>query len=492
MVEIDALETSSELLLGNVLDVRTFLTMNKFYTMHNFKTVLCLDETQWVTYDFDNERVVPLELNIQINKPYSQFTANEKFQWQEAVDHISLFGFDAKRLQDIDWGSIKCGMVRIACVLDASYPIFNYEYIGGTTVIHNGATMINNKIHSMYNQNLYIWDGTQWQTGTKCPYSFNQYISGHNGIYALSSSNASYKSYFYFWDGTTWNKLTNVPMKLGSGVFCSYKNEFHVMGSSEQSSTYQTHYKWDGVSWTKIGSDTLPFSVGGSSSFATMEYNDCLYVFKTRSVYKWDGTQWYTITNSFPYSMSSNDKVLSYNGKIHVYHSGQHMIWDENFPDVVQIKEVLPNKNYLNSVFLYDNKVHMIYGQRLGYYTYEEMGTNYFVDGTKSVNCHQDALTLFNSTEVGFENENDGFSNNCENKQLPIFTDNISRIKKQDGVDADWWTTTSVDIVTEITNEETGEITTETHTELATISAEGTLTNSEPNVEKGVCFGFNI
>lgn len=489
MAEMTAYESVAELVLGNMIDIRSFKEIQELYPKHNYKTILLLDETQWVTYDFDNNQIIPLNINIPLDKQYSQLTMSEKNDWENAVTTIEAQGLTVNQMKNLDFNTINCNTVRLASVMNTTACQPFYELISKTLPDNmKGAAVIDGEIYANGGTQLYKFDGTTWQ---KVGSSYNwspDWVVYNNEIHLLgsnsSSSNySSYRMYHYKWNGSSWQKIGTLPYAF-HGLVTVYNNEIHILGSYHNSSHFQSHYRWDGSSWHSVS--TLPVQSQYLYDYPCCEYHGCLYFGYGGKIYQWDGEQW----EQKLLLPSTCDSAVVYNDKMHFFSNNNidHFVWDGQ-SDVVETATNLPVYPPVYP-WIHAGKIHLF--AKKSYYTYEEPGFNYLVSGSKYANCNKDALTLFNSTEVGFENENDGFSNNCENRQLPIFTDNNSRMKTQDGIEADWWTTTNVEIVEEITNEETGEVTTTTHTEVATVSSDGVLDSSMPNVEKGVCFGFNI
>jgi hypothetical protein len=496
-IDIKGYKTTSELVLGKMIDLRSYPNIASLSTNNILKMAFCINESKWMTYDFDNNEIVPLNINIPSDKNYNEFTITEKNNWNEAMLVIEEQGFSADRLKEIDFNQENWHTVRMAYILNVDNSINDYCEDVGTAPIAIADTMAvvyNNEIHLLREDNHYKWNGSSWTKASTHSYTIT---SGRAVVYDnkihvfgghVSGSSYSYGTVsHYTWDGAKWTKLSNLKayFRLGSAVV--YNNEIHLLGghgASGGADKYsKNHYKWDGTSWSAVS--TLPV---GMAYCSAVVYNDELYIYYGSSVYKWNGTDWtqiYIEGSSFTYG----DTVV-FKNKIHTFANNKHYIFDDT-SNSLTIGEDLPYLVYKTPVVVCQDKIHLFGAQRQ-HFIYNIQNLDSEVTGSRYVNRTQDSLTLFNSTEVGFENEQDGFSKACENKQLPIFSDNTSRIKTQDGVASEWWTTTNVDIETEVTNEETGEITTATHTEVATVATDGTLDSSEHNVEKGICFGFNI
>ena len=485
-VEITGYKSDTELIFGEMLDLRKFANIETFNANNSFKMAFCINESQWMSYDFDNNIAVPLDINIPLNKDYGQFTTTEKNNWYDAMLVIEEQGFTADKLSEIDFNQEGWYTIRVAYVLDTTVCEPGYERMGvaPTTCSGGAAVVYNNELHILQKQTHYKLDGTEWISVSKPSMACNrsQVVVYNNEIHILGqfNSTSSARKGHYKWDGTQWTKVGTLPYSLYDGMSVVYNNEIHILSSADNG---KLHYKWDGTQWTSVS--TLPYSFSQGSAIV---YNNEIHIFRGTYHYKWDGTNWIPVS-ILPYSFEYGRAVV-YQNNIHLLNNNNHCVYDDISGEWIDQLSV-PCLIYQTPSVVYNNKIHL-FGSDDSYDVYRNINMDYIATGSKYTNQAQDSLTLFNATEVGFENEQDGFSKTCENKQFPIFSDNASRIKTQDGVASDWWLTTNVDVETSATNEETGEVTTTTSTQAAIVSSDGTLDSSDHNVEKGICFGFNI
>ena len=172
-------------------------------------------------------------------------------------------------------------------------------------------------------------------------------------------------------DTYTWEELDNIPISIMSSNIIVYNNEIHLLGNDYGvDARSAVHYKWDGHNWSLLSNLPAPWS--GACSVV---YNNELHLLGGIYVYnnsryenkhlKWNGSVWSEVSTLPSDVRLISDKgkfAVVYNNEIHIISNGKHYKWNGS---TWSIASTLPISLTSCSLVVYDNKIHLIGGQKV-------------------------------------------------------------------------------------------------------------------------------
>lgn len=224
------------------------------------------------------------------------------------------------------------------------------------------------------NSNVYKYENGKWLSASSVPYSkgYTKFVSTENNVHMIGGYQNGKAHYIY--DGSTWTQSVNTPIFMLDSMSRAirYKNEVHIFGYTNDSSSSDRHknhyhYKFDGEKWVYMSK--LP----EKRYLKPFVVDDELYITGDSNLtYKFNDTDccWYSIDSEI--SDNNEYSTILVTDLIHVFRNGrldssykiEHTVYNKKFELVKSYGEMPYNQTSTN-IALINGEIYVHYKSKI-------------------------------------------------------------------------------------------------------------------------------